>query len=276
MASCEAAARQVRLLLSIQIALAAIAAAALMAIVAIKFLGRGGDLVIPLGVAMIVCGAGMSMAGRKAKPFNDKFEMIKRAVAQRQVQAGGNPDESVTGHAGHHSAEKIPLTLGFANLSGGDLDAMVSEDAAALSPLFSNSRLVSEGQIPSADVLFVYAHLNEDGTFQGLPSSGIRQLVQLTNAAIVVLASPNPPVAIQHAIGLPGPKTANLVFTLDRSGDGFGRFFRSLFEKMRGGKDMPNAWVELAPQHRGANLPDTPQTIFLAEAGKIAFPAAVR
>jgi len=167
---------------------------------------------------------------------------------------------------------KIPLTIGFANLAGDDLAAMAAEDAAALAPLFARSRVVPAHQIPSAEILFVYAHLNEDGTIKGPTRSGIRQIVQLTNAAIVVLASPNSGASIQNAVGLPGPKTANIVFTLDRNGNGFSRFFRELFEKMREGKHMLIAWVELAPQHPKANLPYAPQTLLLAEGGKIAFP----
>lgn len=167
---------------------------------------------------------------------------------------------------------KIPLTIGFANLSGDDLSSMASKDAAALSPLFARSKVVPAHQIPSAEILFVYAHLNEDGTIKGPTRSGIRQIVQLTHAAIVVLASPNSGASIQNAVALPGPKTANIVFTLDRNGDGFSRFFRELFEKMRDGKHMLSAWVELAPQNPKANLPYAPQTLLLSEGGKIAFP----
>jgi hypothetical protein len=167
---------------------------------------------------------------------------------------------------------KIPLTIGFANLSGDDLSSMASEDAAALSPLFARSRVVPAHQIPSAEILFVYAHLNEDGTIKGPTHAGIRQVVQLTNAAIVVLASPNSGASIQTAVALPGPKTANIVFTLDRNGNGFSRFFCELFEKMRDGKHMLSAWVELAPQNPKANFPYAPQTLLLAEGGKIAFP----
>jgi hypothetical protein len=168
---------------------------------------------------------------------------------------------------------KIPLTIGFANLSGDDFNVIASEDAKALSPLFSRSMVVAAHQIPSADVLFVYAHLNDDGTIKGVKNRiGIRQIVQATNAAIVVLASPNSGASIQNAVALPGPKTANIVFTLDRNSAGFSRFFRELFEKMRDGKHMLIAWVELAPQNPKANLSYTPQTLLLSEGGKIAFP----
>jgi hypothetical protein len=167
---------------------------------------------------------------------------------------------------------KIPLTIGFANLSGDDLSTIAAEDAKALSPLFARSRVVAAHQIPSAEILFVYANLNEDGTIKGPTRSGIRQIVQLTNAAVVVLASPNSASSIKNAVALPGPKTANIVFTLDRNGSGFSRFFQELFKKMQKGKHMLSAWVELAPQNPKANSTYAPQTILLSEGGKIAFP----
>jgi hypothetical protein len=267
------AAKHVRLLEYIQIGLTLISVASLIAIVAIKILGRSGSLVIPLGVVMMVCGLGITIASRKARPFYPKFEMLKRAIDQKMAQERiGTPNQLVNDGAKDSDTSKIPLTIGFANLSGEDLEAIASEDATALSPLFARSKSVAPHQIPSAEVLFVYAHLNEDGTIQGASSSGIRQVVELTNAAIVILASTNSSPSIQNAIGLPGSKSANLIFTIDRNGDGFGRFFRELFEKMRDGKDMLSAWVELAPQHPNANLSYAPQTVFLAEGGKIAFP----
>lgn len=272
-ASCEAAVKHVRLLEYIQIGLTLISVASLIAIVAIKLLGRSGNLGIPLGIVMMICGVGITIASRKAKPFYPKLEMLKRAIDQNIAQGKTTvSNQLVSDDAKDCNTSTIPLTIGFTNLSGVDLDAIASEDATALSPLFARSKIVAPHQIPSAEVLFVYAHLNEDGTIQGAPSSGIRQVVQLTNAAIVILASPNSSTSIQHAIELPGPKSANLIFTIDRNGDGFGRFFRALFEKMRDGKDMLSAWVELAPQHPNANLPYAPQTVFLAEGGKIAFP----
>lgn len=166
---------------------------------------------------------------------------------------------------------RIPRTIGFANLSGDDLSPMVSEDVAALSPLFAQSTVTPPDGIPVAEILFVYAHLNEDGTI-GPKRSDIRNIALLTNASIVVVASPNSGTSIKNAAALSGPKTANIVFTLDRNDKGFSRFFRELFEKMRNGKNMLVAWVELAPQNPEASLPYAPQTILLSERGKVAFP----
>jgi hypothetical protein len=171
----------------------------------------------------------------------------------------------------------IPLTLGFANFSGDDFIDFLADDLAALSPLFKNVNLAPVNKIPSSEILFVYAHLSEDGTLIGSANSaGLRQIVQLTNAKIVVLASPNIVNSIQSSMLLPGPKSANLIFTINRNGEGFSRFFRELFDKMREEKTMLSAWLELAPQHISAMPTYAPETLFLSEAGNIKFPAAIK
>jgi len=236
-------------------------------------MGGHSGLVIQFGLGGMLCGLGALIPGRMAKPIYSKLErfqqIAEQEAARRNVQRVAPKAVEQSGGA---EPPKIPLTIGFANLSGDDLGAIASEDAKVLSPLFAQSRVVAPHQIPGAEILFVYAHLKEDGTIEGPTLSGIRQVVQLANAAIVILASPNSSSCIQNAATLPGPKTANIVFTLDRNGSGFCRFFYELFEKMRDGKDMLTAWVELAPQHPEASTSYAPQTVLLAEGGKIAFP----
>lgn len=259
-----AARKRTQMLLRVQLVLTVLCWTALIAAFAVKFFGGRPDLVIPLALFGAGCGLGSWIAGRIAKPIYAKAEEIRKA--------SGRALAAIEEHSKNSEPLKIPLTIGFANLSGAELSAIASEDAQALSTLFARSSVVADHKIPSAEILFVYAHLNEDGTIKGPTQSGIRQVVQLTNAAIVILASPNSTESIKNAAALPGPKTANIVFTIDRNGTGFARFFRELFEKMRSGKDMLTAWVELAPQHPSANLPYAPQTILVAEGGKIAFP----
>ncbi|MBD9358528.1 hypothetical protein [Methylomonas albis] len=167
----------------------------------------------------------------------------------------------------------IPLTLGFCNFSGDDFLPFLEDDKAALSQLFKNINIAPVTKIPSCEVLFLYADLLENGMLRGtINSAGIKQVAQLTGAKIIVLASPNGELPIRNAINLPGPKTANLIFTLNRNGDGFSRFFRDLFELMRAGKPMLNAWLELAPQHANAMPSYAPATLALNEAGNLQFP----
>ena len=108
----------------------------------------------------------------------------------------------------------------------------------------------------------LYAHLNKDGTVGGVAArAGLRQVAQLTGAKIVVLASPNASDAIQNSATLPGPKSANLVFTLNRNGNHFSRFFRELFDKMQKGKSLLGVWVELVSQHSSAKPAFSPSTV---------------
>ena len=95
-------------------------------------------------------------------------------------------------------------------------------------------------------------------------------------AHIGVLASELAPDLLSHPEfmkGLPGSRDwpANIVITLRRNGEHFGRFFHQLFTFMLAGTSMPTAWVQLAPQVREQQRPDIPATICLMEAGHIVF-----
>lgn len=234
-----------------------------LAAVALKLMGALTQIVFMLGVLGACCGGASLLVGRKLATVRRRAES-RRDEMQHMIEVVQRQEQSA----------RIPLCIGFANLSGADLDDIAAEDARALGPLFMRARVTAHGQIPSAEVLFVYAHLNEDGTLKGPKPTGIRQIVQATHAAIVVLASPNTEASIQNAIGLRGPKSANLVFTLGRNGSGFPRFFTALFEKMQTGQDMLSAWAAIAPQHPDAQPADAPSTLLVAEGGKIAFPPA--
>lgn len=214
----------------------------------------------PLGFALI-CYGGAALLNVKVAKLKVQENYEKLSKNNRVLQSS--------------LSNKIPLTIGFANLIGEDMNYFVQEDASVLSPLFLKTRIVAPHQIPSAEVLFLYANLNDDGTIHGTNASGIRQIVQLTNAALLIVASPNSVESIKNAMELPGPRTANLVFTLDRNKNGFGRFFRELFEKMQHGKPMMNAWVELAPQGPGGGAKYGPAVLYASEGGNIGFPKAL-
>jgi hypothetical protein len=170
----------------------------------------------------------------------------------------------------------IPLTIGFANLSGDDLVPLLTEDAAVLSGIFERTNIAPVTRFPSCEILFLYAHLREDGTLAGVDvPAGLRQVSQLTGAKIVVLASPNHSENAQKSAALPGQKSANLIVTLNRNGDGFGRFFGELFERMESGSSLMQSWVELAPQHSSAMPSYAPSTFLIAEAGDMRFPDSV-
>lgn len=235
--------------------------ALLLMAVASMFMQAPAGIVLVIGLLAVAAGLGGLLASRQTAAARQRVEACQDELAG-----------IVDAVERREKAPRAPLAIGFANLAGPGFDELVAQDAQALGPLFMRSRVGKPHQIPSAEVLFVYTHLNEDGTIRGPKAVGVRQIVQTTHAAIVVVASPNSPESIRNAIGLRGPKSANLVFTLERNGEGFPRFFRALFEKMQAGEDMLSAWAALAPQHPGANAPDAPSTMLVAEGGRIAFP----
>ena len=65
----------------------------------------------------------------------------------------------------------IALTLGLASLGGEALEAMRTEDASSLSPLFETVKQMQPGHLTDADVLFVYADIDEDGSIGKTPAS---------------------------------------------------------------------------------------------------------
>ncbi len=167
-------------------------------------------------------------------------------------------------------SRKIARAVGFADLSGVDFASFLSEDLAAVSALFETTNIATARQIPTADILFLYTRFAANGALQGTPAVGVRQIAQESRSRILVVASPVPGDTIENAMGFPGPKIANLVFTLNRKGPAFAGFFRALFERMRDGEDMLQAWVELAPQGP-METDDNPELVLLPEGGAIAF-----
>jgi hypothetical protein len=177
----------------------------------------------------------------------------------------------VDGAGSHAAVDRIPLTLGFGNFASGDVTALIIEDRAALSPLFQRTLTDQAPRVPGAQMLFLYADLNPDGTLR-VTKAGVRRVVELTKAGIVVMAMPVSDEGMKATLARPGPKSANLVFTVDRKGAAFPKFFCILFERMRSrGEDMLSAWVELQPQG-GTGQSQGPELVMLPEGGRMAFP----
>jgi len=158
------------------------------------------------------------------------------------------------------------------NLMGPGATALLERDLADLKPIFNdNIRVVDSTTVPRCDVLFLYAKLDETGRVEPHPFH-FRDAVKATGARVAVVASEIAEAAFsnprfgQYSNGWP----ANIVLTINRKGEHFGRFFRRLFSDMQSGTSMPMAWVTLAPQGP-VQAPDLPAMIFLMEAGHIAF-----
>jgi hypothetical protein len=122
-------------------------------------------------------------------------------------------------------------------------------------------------------VLFVYCNFDASGRLVGFPFS-VRDLSQGAGAHVAVIASDVSPALMSNPeFDKKNGWPVNLVITLNRNGEHFGRFFQRLFSLMLAGKSMLMAWVELAPQ--GPHQPhDIPGTICVADAGHVAFGAS--
>jgi hypothetical protein len=89
----------------------------------------------------------------------------------------------------------------------------------------------------------------------------------LQQARLVVVASAIPVETCQKVASVPGPKTANLIFTLDRKQKYFGAFFEEPFERSATAK---KCFCMRADRSSGSlQRDDIPATILIAEAGKL-------
>jgi hypothetical protein len=157
--------------------------------------------------------------------------------------------------------------LGILDLCGEEAEAMIQSDATILKPLFADMQKV-DLSAPTCDVLFLYAKIKDDGALVGA-SRSLREIIRDSGAKLVVVASPNSSRSYIKAGRQQTYGRTNLVMTLDRRGDSFGRFFGALFEKMKRGTSMPVAWIEVNSQVQGQS--DSPETIFACEIGQLAF-----
>ena len=163
------------------------------------------------------------------------------------------------------------------NCAGAIAESLIAADEGAFRLSFS-SIARSSSTVPTCEVLFVYCSIGPDGSI-GTSSLRLREIIRASGAALVVLAMPNSADRYTIALDAPAPASgvlpsgaANIVLTLDRRGDSFGRFFAALFERMRQGIAMPTAWAHLSPQYQKApEHEDLPSTVFLCELGGLRF-----
>jgi len=169
------------------------------------------------------------------------------------------------------NAGVVEPTLGLLNVGGASFIPLLEQDRTALSPLFSKIEMAAGYQIPKCSVLFIYADaaiacseiLFEARTAMKAPA--------LSAKCRIVTLPPSPNEPSGATAKLPGPKRANLVWTLDRKGEAFCRFFKELFTRMNAGKSMPRAWNAIAPQYQHEAHDDLPVTICQMEAGQVHF-----
>ena len=141
-------------------------------------------------------------------------------------------------------------SLAFVNLAGNEGKDLMEKDRAALEDIFRDNIQIADRTLPRCNVLFLYCALEVSGRIAGA-SFNYRDLIKGAGAHIAVLASGIPSVLLSNPEfikSLPsGPDwPANIVITLNRNGEHFGRFFHQLFALMQQGTSMLMAWVQLA------------------------------
>lgn len=168
-------------------------------------------------------------------------------------------------------------TIGFLNLTGDEGERLAKHDFVELSSEFEKVREIESGKIPKCDVLILYCALDPRGKILG-QSYSLRDVLRAAGARIAVIASDIPHSIVTSSefnrfLQSKNDWPANVIITLNRNGEAFGRFFKNLFSEMHAGTTMPKAWVKLAPQGPVSNA-DHPGTVALLEAGHIAFAVA--
>jgi len=159
--------------------------------------------------------------------------------------------------------------LGVLNLAGSAGDELATHDLAVLASLFDDVRR-SDGEPPICDVLLLYCDIGPDGKVSGSTRT-LREIIRDSRASVVVVARDHPVGSYTAAVPRAAFGRANIVMTLRRKGSTFPRFLARIFSEMKGGVSMPVAWNKLAPQVPGAAHVDVPETVFVCEAGEIAF-----
>ena len=160
-------------------------------------------------------------------------------------------------------------TLGLYNLSGDDFAALLDADRKAIAQLFP-SVIESSDVPPVCTVLFLYCHIEPDGSIRG-SNRRLREIIRDSGAPIVVVASENPVDNYVAASQNTGYGLANLIMTLERHGDIFPNFFQRLFTLMKRAVSMPVAWNKLAPQIPGREHVNCPSTFGVFDVGQITF-----
>ncbi len=76
---------------------------------------------------------------------------------------------------------------GILDLTAGDAAALIAADKAALQDVFPSPQ-ESSGDVPKCDVLFLYAHLSEEGRIEDY-ARGFREIIRDSGAREVVVVS---------------------------------------------------------------------------------------
>jgi hypothetical protein len=124
-------------------------------------------------------------------------------------------------------------SLAFVDLAGNEGKDLMAKDRAAIEDIFRDNIQIADRILPRCNVLFLYCALDASGRIAGM-SFTFRDLIKGAGAHIAVLASGVPPALLSNpefmkALPGRGDWPANIVITLNRNGEHFGRFFIGYF-----------------------------------------------
>lgn len=121
--------------------------------------------------------------------------------------------------------------------------------------------------------MHLFAEIKPSGTIEDVSGQEFLENLSQVETKVVLFASDNSGdsyIAFYPKCGAKNINPMNAVMTLDRKGNLFQKFFKSLFGFMVSGDTMPQAWVKLAPQNPQLNQ-NTPEAIFSAGFGAVKF-----
>jgi hypothetical protein len=146
--------------------------------------------------------------------------------------------------------------LGAINLEGLWVEDTIEKDLEILAPYFADVRR-SDDVPPLCDVLLLYGEINSSGVFQNSPKPA-NEIVRDAGASIVIIAVNNP---MENYWAMPKGsfESVTLIMTIDRRQWRFASCLARIFEQMKNdGVTLPHAWINIAPQHPGADHEDLP------------------
>ena len=121
--------------------------------------------------------------------------------------------------------------------------------------------------------MHLFAEVKSNGTVEDVFGYKFLENLSQADTKLVIFASDNSGdnyIAFSPKDKTKNIRPMNMVMTLERKGDLFPKFFKSLFSFMVSGDTMPEAWVKLAPQNPHIEH-NTPGAIFSAGFGAVKF-----
>ena len=115
------------------------------------------------------------------------------------------------------------------------------------------------------DLLHLIVTFDKDGNVKFVEDNSleIKSIVEILSDSpikILLIASDNLPDVYINGVN-PNIIKSDVIMTLNRKGDSFKSFYIKLFDQIKSGKPLGDAWTELAPQDPNIRHENTPESI---------------